>query len=116
MNWYDTSLSISEIWIGHKSGTYGFDGGQVQLKVSGSGSFTVSGQTICDQVAFSFDENADLVLAFYGTSGYFGATSNESYGYDLYWKSGNDASNASPSGYTHSGAAGACVLIEELTT
>jgi hypothetical protein len=100
-------MDISEVWIGHASGTnQDFDGNQVQLKVGNSGSFSVpaSGEQWSDEATFNLDSTKDLILSVYltpsgsGGSGRFGKDITSQIITSLHWTTGDYAGDTSFSG------------------
>jgi hypothetical protein len=65
--------SIDGMYIGHQAGAgdaYDFDGGQVQVMVGGSGSFSISAASavVTDTIAFALDETKNLIIAIHFNS------------------------------------------------
>jgi len=112
---HDADWAIGECWIGHINGTYGFDGNQVQILFGGNAgiTITVNGQE-SDEVNFNLDETKDIIIAIYITPspGNIVAGGTTALGYAAWYKAGNDAANASPSGYTTSGVSGKQFHVE----
>lgn len=95
--------SIDALYIGHQAlsgNPYDFDGGQVQVKVGGSGSFSVgsASSVLTDSIAFALDHTKNVVIAmhFNGSSAIgVGSASGATYYYAL---TANEASATIPSG------------------
>jgi hypothetical protein len=105
---------ISAMYIGHAASSgdaYDFDGTQVPVTVSGSGSFTVgvSSTVVTDEVEYAIDETKALIVAFHCNSAAAdilrGATSAT--GAAVYYKSAaSEVSVSNVSTYTQLGASG----------
>jgi hypothetical protein len=99
--------SIDAMYIGHAAlagDAYDFDGGQVQVLVGASGSFSIgAGSTVVtDDIAFALDETKNLVIA-----AHFNATSalrsHALVNANNWFKSAaNETSTANVTGYTQS--------------
>lgn len=94
--------TIDALYVGHKTGTYGFDGGQKQILFGGSGTIvlTTAAQTVSDTVTFAYDHTKDLVVSLHVSAGSTLAQTTGSSGQQSYYKAASDASTASPTGYT----------------
>ncbi|MFK4726429.1 hypothetical protein ABIE89_007529 [Bradyrhizobium niftali] len=92
-------FSVDSAYIGHQAGSgdpYDFDGGQAQLKVGGSASFSAStgASVVSDAITFALDHTKNLVLAIHytGTSAIRGTGLS---GASNYFKSGADETSVS---------------------
>ena len=97
-----TSCTIGSIYIGHKSGTSGFTATPVQFHVSGSNSFTIptNSEVVTDFASFAWDRVTDLLISFYQLSGnnrFYGTVDANTLNF---FKTGDDAANTSPTGYS----------------
>lgn len=97
--------SIDGIYIGHAAASgdaYDFDGGQVQLKVSGSGSFSISAgaSVVTDAATFALDQSKNLVIAahFNATSSIRSVSASNATNY--FKSAANETSTSDVSGYT----------------
>lgn len=96
------ALSVLAAYIGERSGaTTSFAATPVQLLWGGSGTPTISaGASLeSDVVPFAISGSADLIVSLYANQAYRRERSGALSGYALYYKSGNDASTVSTSGY-----------------
>lgn len=104
------SAAVAAIYVGHKAAAgdpYDFDGSQVQLLVSASGSFAVgtSASVLTDEANFSFDKSKDLVVAiFFSGASSISTVTGLGTNYHEYYKAANDASTTDASGYTDGGS------------
>lgn len=96
---------VQSMYLGHGSG-YGFDGAQVQVKVGGLSSFSLSsGVTYSDPIptaSFGYDPTKKLLLAYGLLSGdNYRVNTSASSAHSMYWKAGTgDAATTAKTGYT----------------
>lgn len=102
------NVTIGACYVGHAAGAgdaYDFDGTQVAVTVSGSGSFalTAGGSAVTsDNITYALDETKDLLIAM-NMSATADLRRNTSTGsnYNMYFKAASaDASTTNKSGYT----------------
>lgn len=98
-----TSLGVLAAYIGERSGsTTSFASTPVQLLWSGSGTPTISAGTslASDTAAFTITGSSDLIVAVYANQSNRREKTGATSGYACWYKSGNDASTVSTSGYS----------------
>lgn len=101
-------FNIDTLYIGHQAGSgdpYDFDGGQVQLLASGSGSFVVAaaGTLTSDAAVFAYDETkAIIIAAHFDGAGFESVRGRSAAGAGTnYYKSGvNEAATTNVTGYS----------------
>lgn len=100
-------MDISEVWVGHASGTnQNFDGNQAQVYFGGSSSVSLDpGDDVwSDEVIFDLDETTDLILSVYmtptgeGGSGYVAQDITSQSGLSIHSLDGNYAGDTTFSG------------------
>lgn len=107
-----SGCSIDAMYIGHAAAAgdvYDFDGGQVQVLVGGSGSFSISiGSTVTtDSISFAFDHTKNLVIAAHFNAA-SGVQSHALVNAANWFKSAaNETSVSDVTGYTQSAFGGA---------
>jgi hypothetical protein len=112
--------SIDACYIGHRAASgdlYDFDGSQVQLKVAGSGSFTIAtGDTaLTDAATYALDETKDVLVAVHFVSGDVRFNGTGISGVTGYYKGGsNEAATTDVSGYSSN--VGASYLVAMIET
>lgn len=98
-----SSLAVLAAYIGERSGaTTSFASTPVQLLWSGSGTPTISTGTALasDTAAFTITGSSDLIVAVYANQASRREKTGATTGYACWYKSGNDASTVSTSGYS----------------
>jgi len=109
--------AFAKCYIGHQGvgDSYDFDGNQVQLLFSGSAGATVSvGGLVSDEVTFDLDSTKNLVISFYFSGDTGVPERDDTAGYELYYKSGDDAVTTDATGYSPSSQNGKRHFIEKI--
>lgn len=102
------SADVTAAYIGHVGAgdSYDFDGSQVQLTVSASGSFVIgtAATVLTDEVSFAFDKTKALVVSFAFSASASAAShqNGAAASYNVYSKAGSDAATTDATGYATS--------------
>jgi len=103
--------TIGDIYIGHQAAAgdaYDFDGNQAQIKVAGSGSFTITSgsSVVTDSAVFSLDKTKNLIVAVYFSIGSASSVSsaNAVSNVAAYFTSGADEASVSNAASGYNGA------------